>query len=549
MAQNLIQTQEQKLQQIQKLTQQQMLQVRLTEMPLAELEESVKTELDDNPALEVVPDDEAAPAYDTSAESSLDDDFDGNGDLGGNGGNDGNRAGGADSGQTGGADTPGGDSSDPDSSDPDSDPAEQLFDRQQDREERASALDDALEGIGRDDEMPPSYQPGQGGQDDGEEMVWGASTSFYDKLREQVGEQDITPRQRDILEYIIGSLDDDGLLRKTADSLCDELELFQNIECSVDDVKAMTKLLKTFDPAGIGAHDLRECLILQLQRRPQSEARDLAIQVLTYSYNDFIARHWETLKKRHHIGDGELDTLRREIMRLNPKPGASLGEAEGRSMQQITPDFIVDTLDDGTIKMYLNSGDVPELKVSPSFADMVSAWRNNHKGMSRQEKEALLYAKEKVEKAQGYIDAIRQRRATLTKTMQAIIEWQRKFFLDGDESDLRPMVLKDIAAKTSLDISTVSRVCNVKYVQTNWGIYPLKFFFNTSFTGENGDELSSRNMKLALKDIVDKEDKKAPYSDDALSRLMKEKGYPIARRTVSKYREQLGIPSAKQRRM
>ena len=393
-----------------------------------------------------------------------------------------------------------------------------------------------------------SYDSGDDGSEDREEMVWGDSTSFYDKLREQVGEQDITPRQRDILEYIIGSLDDDGLLRKTPDSLCDELELFQNVECTPEEVKAMVKLLKTFDPAGIGAKDLRECLILQLQRRPKSEARDLAIQILTYSYKDFIARHWEALKKNHHITDDDLDTFRHEIMRLNPKPGASLGEAEGRSMQQITPDFIVDTLDDGTIKMYLNSGDVPELRVSPDFADMVQTWRNNRKGMSRRDKEALLYAKEKVEKAQGYIDAIRQRRATLTKTMRAIIDWQRPFFLDGDESDLRPMVLKDIAGKTGLDISTVSRVCNVKYVQTNWGIFPLKYFFNTSFVSENGEELSSRNIKLTLKSIVDNENKKAPYSDDQLSKLMKEKGFPIARRTVSKYREQLAIPSAKQRR-
>ena len=198
--------------------------------------------------------------------------------------------------------------------------------------------------------------------------------------------------------------------------------------------------------------------------------------------------------------------------------------------------------------MLFRSGDVPELKVSPTFADMVETYRNNRKGMSRQEKEALLYAKEKVDKAQGYIDAIRQRRATLTKTMRAIIDWQRKFFLDGDEADLKPMVLKDIAAKTGLDISTVSRVCNVKYVQTNWGIFPLKFFFNISYTNENGEELSTRNIKATLKEIVENEDKKAPYSDDMLSKLMKEKGYPIARRTVSKYREQLAIPSAKQRR-
>lgn len=548
MAQNLIQTQEQKLQQIQKLTQQQMLQVRLTEMPLPELEESVKAEIDDNPALEVVSPDDAQPVYDASDNSLFDND-EGNGTQdssnnghsnNGNGNNDND------------GDAFGNHNNDID--DDAFDSHDEQFNREQDREERASALDDALEGIGRDDEMPTAFQAGEAYADNGDgdsdsgEMVWGDSSSFYDKLNEQVGEQDITPKQRDIMEYVIGSLDDDGLLRKSADSLCDELELFQNVECTPEEVKEMMQLLKTFDPAGIGAHDLRECLILQLRRRPKSRMRDLAIEILTYSYNDFIARHWEVLKKNHHIADDDLDCFRHEIMRLNPKPGASLGEAEGRSMQQITPDFIVDTLDDGTIKMYLNAGDVPELKVSPTFADMVETYRNNRKGMSRQEKEALLYAKEKVDKAQGYIDAIRQRRATLTKTMRAIIDWQRKFFLDGDEADLKPMVLKDIAAKTGLDISTVSRVCNVKYVQTNWGIFPLKFFFNISYTNENGEELSTRNIKATLKEIVEGEDKKAPYSDDMLSKLMKEKGYPIARRTVSKYREQLAIPSAKQRR-
>lgn len=548
MAQNLIQTQEQKLQQIQKLTQQQMLQVRLTEMPLPELEESVKAEIDDNPALEVVSPDDAQPVYDASDNSLFDND-EGNGtqDSSNNGhSNNGNNNDDIDGDAFGNHDN--------DIDDDAFDSHDEQFNREQDREERASALDDALEGIGRDDEMPTAFQAGGTYADNGDgdsdsgEMVWGDSSSFYNKLNEQVGEQDITPKQRDIMEYIIGSLDDDGLLRKSADSLCDELELFQNVECTPEEVKEMMQLLKTFDPAGIGAHDLRECLILQLRRRPKSRMRDLAIEILTYSYNDFIARHWEVLKKNHHITDDDLDGFRHEIMRLNPKPGASLGEAEGRSMQQITPDFIVDTLDDGTIKMYLNAGDVPELKVSPTFADMVETYRNNRKGMSRQEKEALLYAKEKVDKAQGYIDAIRQRRATLTKTMRAIIDWQRKFFLDGDEADLKPMVLKDIAAKTGLDISTVSRVCNVKYVQTNWGIFPLKFFFNISYTNENGEELSTRNIKATLKEIVEGEDKKAPYSDDMLSKLMKEKGYPIARRTVSKYREQLAIPSAKQRR-
>lgn len=522
MAQELIQTQEQKLQQVQRLTQQQMLQVRLTEMPVAELEENVRAELDDNPALEVASADgfDQAEGYASTADGG----DDSRGPVSAN-------------------------SRDAMSDDSREQAPDEEYRREREREERASALDDALEGIGRDDEMPPSFHPNSSTDNaDYEEMVWGDTTSFYDKLREQVGEQDITPRERSIIDYVIGSLDSDGLLRKDADTLCDELEIFQNVECTPADVQRMMDLLKTFDPAGIGAADLRECLLLQLYRREQTPVVRLTTRILTDSYKDFIAKHWDALRKTYHMSDDTFDDFRNEIRRLNPKPGAALGEAEGRSLQQVTPDFVVETLDDGTTRMYLNSGEVPELKVSPSFAEMVETYRNNRRGMSRQDKEALLYAKEKVEKAQGYIEAIRQRRATLTKTMAAIVDWQRRFFADGDEADLRPMVLKDIAAKTGLDISTVSRVCSVKYVQTNWGVFPLKFFFNSSFTGENGDELSSRSIKLTLRDIVDHEDKSAPYSDEALSRLMAERGCPVARRTVSKYREQLGIASAKQRR-
>ena len=536
MAQNLIQTQEQKLQQIQKLTQQQMLQVRLTEMPLPELEESVKAEIDDNPALEVVSPDDAQPVYDASDNSLFDNDE-------GNGAQDSSNNGHSNNGNN-----------NDDIDDDAFDSHDEQFNREQDREERASALDDALEGIGRDDEMPTAFQAGgtyaDNGDDDSDsgEMVWGDSSSFYDKLNEQVGEQDITPKQRDILEYVIGSLDDDGLLRKTADSLCDELELFQNVECTPEEVKEMMQLLKTFDPAGIGAHDLRECLILQLRRRPKSRMRDLAIEILTYSYNDFIARHWEVLKKNHHITDDDLDGFRHEIMRLNPKPGASLGEAEGRSMQQITPDFIVDTLDDGTIKMYLNAGDVPELKVSPTFADMVETYRNNRKGMSRQEKEALLYAKEKVERAQGFIDAVKQRQHTMYVTMKAIIDIQRKYFQDGDESDMKPMILKDVADRTGLDISTISRVSNMKYAQTRWGTFKLRHFFSDGIKTEDGEELSTRKIKLALREVIDGEDKSKPYSDDALTKVLAQKGCPVARRTIAKYREQLGIPVARLRK-
>ena len=225
-----------------------------------------------------------------------------------------------------------------------------------------------------------------------------------------------------------------------------------------------------------------------------------------------------------------------------------MGETIGRSLQQITPDFIVETQDDGTITFTLNQGELPELKVSQSFVDSMNEYQQNHENMSRQQKEALLYIKKKVEAAQGFIDAIRMRRHTLTVTMQAIIQLQRQFFLDGDESSLRPMILKDVAERTGLDVSTVSRVSNSKYAQTRWGTFPLRHFFSDSYVTDQGEELSTRRIKAALRDIVNAEDKRKPLSDDALTKLMAKQGYPIARRTVAKYREQLGIPVARLRK-
>ena len=271
-------------------------------------------------------------------------------------------------------------------------------------------------------------------------------------------------------------------------------------------------------------------------------------RVVTDLFDEFTKKHWDKIRSSLGIGEDTAQRLHDELRKLNPKPGASLGETEGRNVQQITPDFIIDTDDNGNITFTLNTGNIPTLSVSPTFADMVEAYRNNRQSMSRRDKEALLYAKEKVERAQNYIDAVKQRQRTLTITMQAIIDWQRKFFLDGDEADLKPMILKNIADRTGLDISTVSRVSNVKYAQTNWGTFPLRFFFSDGYTTSGGEELSTRKMKLALKEIIDNEDKKKPMSDDALTKAMAQHGFPIARRTVAKYREQLGIPVARLRK-
>lgn len=513
----LIQTQEQKLQQVQRLSQQQMLQVHLLEMPLTELEQSVNAELDDNPALETTsPEDVFEGCHVEGNDSS----------------------------------TSYGDDSQPSSS---SDGASDNddFDASKEREERDSALNDALERIGGgDDDMPTAGYTGGSGADsaDYEEMVYGDTTSFYDKLKEQMGETELSKKDEDMMEYVIGSLDSDGLLRKDSESISDELAIYHGIDCTIDDVDRVVRILQTFDPAGIGAHSLQECLLLQIKRRPNDSLKPMMQKVITDCFDEFTKKHFDKIRSALGVDTDTAERVMTELRRLNPKPGSSLGETEGRNIQQITPDFIVDTDDNGNVTFTLNSGNIPELKVSPSFADMMEAYKNNKTSMSRREKEALLYAKEKVERARGYIEAIKVRRRTLTITMQAIIDWQRRFFQDGDEADLKPMILKNIADRTGLDISTISRVSNIKYAQTNWGTFPLRFFFSDGYTTDEGEELSTRKIKLALKDLIDKEDKKKPMSDEALTKALTKLGYPIARRTVAKYREQLGLPVARLRK-
>ena len=503
MAQEQVQIQTQKQQQVQRLSQQQMLQVKLLEMPLTELEESVNAELDDNPALEAGGEETDSIDSNDTVEHSEDDDFD----------------------------------------------------TLQEREERQDALDSALERMRSDDDLPTYDSRQQRNNAEYEEIVYGDTTSFIDKLNEQVGERELTERQKSILEYLIGSLDDDGLLRKDLDSISDELAIYHGIDATTKELEEVLKILQDFDPAGIGARSLQECLLLQVDRKVENGdwQRDGQLYkyirtILSNHFDAFTKKHWDKIQSALSLSDLQVEALQREIRKLNPKPGSSMGETQGRNLQQITPDFIIDTEDDGTVTFSLNHGNLPELHVSQTFNDMLETYRNNKAGMNRQEKEALLYAKEKVDKAQGFIEAVKQRRHTLQVTMKAIIDIQRKFFQDGDEADLKPMILKDIADRTELDISTISRVSNIKYAQTRWGTFPLRFFFTDSYTTEDGEEMSTRKIKLALKEVIDSEDKRKPLSDDALAKVMKEKGFPIARRTVAKYREQLGLPVARLRK-
>ena len=491
------QTQGQKL--AQTISHQQLLQATLVELPITQLVDRINTEMNDNPALE------ADASYDIPDTPDYQDYPD-----------------------------------DPESSDD--------YAVSTEREERQSALDEALAGIGRDDEDLPVYHGGSNVAEDREEMVYGQSESFYDQLMEQVGETELTDRQRDIMEYLIGSLDDDGLLRKPADVISDELAIYHNIDTTHQEIEYVLKVLQDFDPAGIGARSLQECLLIQISRRDDSKVKTLMQQVIAEYFDAFTKKHWDKIQAALSLTDIQAEALFKELRKLNPRPGASMGETVGRSIQQITPDFIIDTQDDGTVTFTLNHGEVPELKVSQSFVDSMKEYQDNKDHLSRQTKEALLYIKKKVDAAQGFIEAIKVRRHTLAMTMQAIISLQHQFFVDGDEASLRPMILKDVAEKTGLDLSTISRVCNSKYAQTRWGTFPLRHFFSDSYVTESGEELSTRQIKAALRDIVEAEDKQKPLSDDAIKEELAKKGFPIARRTVAKYREQLGIPIARLRK-
>lgn len=497
MAQSQIQEQKQEQRLQQAVSQQQLLQSHLIELPIQQFAERIETEMHDNPALES-------------------------------------------------------DSENPDLQDfpdyPDSPEATDDFDAQREREERSDALDAALENIGRDDEDLPVYHGGQSSVEEREEMVYGQSLSFYDELLEQVGEMELSEQERYVMEYLIRSLDDDGFLRTPLENIADELAIYHNIDLTTGQLETVLKKLQRLDPPGIGARTLQECLLLQVNRREKSATTLLMEKVLTNYFDEFTKKHWEKIAQQMTMDELQAETVFHELRRLNPKPGAAMGETIGRSMQQITPDFVVDTQDDGTVTFSLNNGDVPQLQVSQSFADLLKEYQTNKDGLSHQMKEALLYTKQKVDAAQSFIDAVQVRRRTLTLTMKAIIQLQHRFFEEGDEALLRPMILKDVAERTGLDLSTVSRVSNSKYVQTRWGIFPLKYFFSDGYVTESGEELSTREIKATLRELIDAEDKRKPMSDDALSEALKEKGYPIARRTVAKYREQLGIPIARLRK-
>ncbi|WP_294628360.1 RNA polymerase factor sigma-54 [uncultured Bacteroides sp.] len=494
MAQGSRQIQSQAQQQVQTLSPQQILVVKLLELPAVELEDRIHAELLENPALEEGREENAVDEY-ADADSAEDD-----------------------------------------------------------AEGDANDYDSLSDYLNEDDIPDYKLQENNRSKDErAEDIPFSDTTSFYEILKEQLRERNLTEHQSELVEYLIGSLDDDGLLRKSLESICDELAIYAGIDAAEEELEEALLVLQDFDPAGLGARTLQECLLIQIRRKKEEEKTpapilDLEERVIRDYYEEFTRKHWEKIIKKLDIGEETFKEVIGEITRLNPRPGSSLGEAIGRNLQQIIPDFIVETYDDGTIQVSLNNRHVPELRMSRDFTEMVEEHTRNKANQSKESKEAMMFLKQKMDAAQGFIDAVRQRQNTLMTTMQAIVELQRPFFLEGDESLLKPMILKDVAERTGLDISTVSRVSNSKYVQTNYGVYQLKFFFVDGYTTEDGEEMSVREIRKILKECIDGEDKKKPLTDDELADILKEKGYPIARRTVAKYRQQLNIPVARLRK-
>lgn len=381
-----------------------------------------------------------------------------------------------------------------------------------------------------------------------ENIPFSDSVSFYETLLQQLDMQDLSAHEWEIGEYIIGSLDDDGWLRKSIESIVDELTIYRGIETDVAEVEHVLHTIQDFDPAGIGARDLKECLLLQIERKADSPIKDLAYKIISKYTDDFTHKRKERLMASLGIDEATYTEVWSELTKLNPRPGSSMGEVIGKNLQQITPDFIVETDTEGGLSLTLNGRNVPELRLSQDFLLMIEEYSHTKKKNQRESREALLFLKQKIESAQNFINAVKQRRETLTATMTTILELQKNFFVEGDESVLRPMILKDVADRTGLDISTISRVSNSKYVQTDFGIFPLKYFFSDGYTTAEGEELSVKHIKRILKETIETENKNEPYTDEELVLKLKEQGFDLARRTIAKYRQQLQIPVARLRK-
>ena len=414
----------------------------------------------------------------------------------------------------------------------------------------ASEISVALGDYSSEDEVPDYLRERAERAETGSEFVVADQGSFYEELQRQIGEHNLTDHESEVMDYLIGSLDSDGFLRKDALTIADELAIYHNIYTDAAEVDRLLALLQTFEPRGIGARSLQECLRLQLTDPDNhSPWRKDALAVIDTCYQEFAANHWDEVVRRMNFDDEQASHVRHELLHLNPAPGRAFGESSMESAPTVTPDFFVQIGPDGTATATLNWGDVPPLRVSQAFMDSIQQYANHSGTLTREQQEAYVYAQGKVKAAQGFLLLINRRRQTLMAVMQGILDIQRAFFEgDDDEALLRPMALKDVAARAGVDISTVSRTVTAKYVQTLYGVYPLKHFFSGQFTSADGEEVSARQVKAALTEIINQEDKQSPLSDEALVKALQARGLQVARRTVAKYCAALHIPVARYRR-
>jgi RNA polymerase sigma-54 factor len=479
----------QKLQQklLQKLSPQQIQMIKLLEVPAMQMEQRIKKELEENPALEEGPDeDEAVPDEEDTEEEHIDKDQD------------------------------------------------------------EFTLDDYL-----NDEDIPDYrlQVNNTSKDEDrkDEIPFSSGSSFHERLISQFNLRVNSQEEKTLGEYIIGNIDEDGYLRREIENMVDDLAFLQNITTTVEKLEDVLHIIQDLDPAGVGARNLQETLLLQLERKNQSNKHVAnAILVIRHYFEEFSRRHYEKIIARLDIDEVEMKYIVDEVLKLNPKPGDEYSDPYNKTAQTIIPDFILEQ-NDNSLELNLNNRNVPELRVSKTYGEMLENYSRD-RATNKQKKDALMFVKQKLDSAKWFIDAMKQRQNTLLLTMNAILEYQKDYFMEGDDTKLRPMILKDVAEMTGLDISTVSRVANSKYIQTHFGIFPLKFFFSEGMQTDAGDEVSTREIKRILTECLGNENKRKPLTDEKLTEILREKGYQIARRTVAKYREQLNIPVARMRK-
>jgi RNA polymerase sigma-54 factor len=479
----------QRLQQklLQKLSPQQIQMIKLLEVPTLQMEQRIKKELEENPALEEGTEEEDIP------EEAEDDQFD-----------------------------------------------------EKDKDQEEFTIDDYIE----EDDIPDYRLQAKNYSKDEEkrsEIPFSIGFSFHEHLESQLGLRDLTDKQKILGEYILGNIDEDGYLRRELINIVDDLAFLQNVETTENELEEVLQIIQDLEPAGVGARSLRECLLLQIEKRDNSlPSMKLAHTILDLHFEEFTKRHYDKIISRLDITENELKAAIDEILRLNPKPGGVYSDPFNKTSQPIIPDFILELSEDG-FDLHLNSKNLPELRLSSAYREMLHSYSKD-KSQKKEMKDAVIFVKQKIDSAKWFIDAIKQRQNTLLITMNAILEYQQEYFIEGDETKLKPMILKDVAGMTGLDISTVSRVANSKFVQTHFGIFPLKFFFSEGLQTDSGEEVSTREIKRILQDCIENEQKRRPLTDESLTDILQEKGYQIARRTVAKYREQLNIPVARLRR-